>query len=259
MRYQPITRALIAVTLLCLYGCGGKTTTQQESTTPSAAQEQATSSAPVPSPAPPVKTQPAPPARTQARLPKAAAPAVPQKQAASAAPVPAPEPILVDAGTVLEVTLDQSLSSKTSGPGDRFDASLAAPVIVGGKQVIPSGAKASGTVTAAESAGRMTGSASLKITLDSITANGQTYRIRTAAVEETSGGRGKRTAIGAGAGAAAGAIIGAITGGGKGAAIGAGAGAGAGTAGAALTGEREITLPAETRLSFKLTEPLSIR
>jgi hypothetical protein len=72
-------------------------------------------------------------------------------------------------------------------------------------------------------------------------------------------GRGKRTAIGAGGGGAAGAIIGAIAGGGKGAAIGAAAGAGAGTAGAVFTGKRDITLPAETKLNFKLAQPLAIR
>ena len=54
-------------------------------------------------------------------------------------------------------------------------------------------------------------------------------------------------------------IIGAIAGGGKGAAIGAGAGAGAGTAGAAFTGNRDITIAPETKLSFKLKEPLEIK
>ena len=46
---------------------------------------------------------------------------------------------------------------------------------------------------------------------------------------------------------------------GDGAAIGAGAGAGAGTAGAAFTGKRDITIPAETRLRFKLKEPLEVK
>lgn len=50
-----------------------------------------------------------------------------------------------------------------------------------------------------------------------------------------------------------GAAIGGGAGGGKGAAIGALAGAGAGTAGAYLTGQREIVLPAETLLTFHVT------
>jgi hypothetical protein len=53
-----------------------------------------------------------------------------------------------------------------------------------------------------------------------------------------------------GGGAAAGAILGGLFGGGKGAAIGTVVGAGAGTAGAAATGKREATIPAETALTF---------
>jgi hypothetical protein len=54
-------------------------------------------------------------------------------------------------------------------------------------------------------------------------------------------------------------VIGAIAGGGKGAAIGAGSGAGAGTAAAALTGERDVTIPAETKVNFELSQPVSIQ
>jgi hypothetical protein len=172
-----------------------------------------------------------------------------------------PEPVkrfIIDAGTVLAVTIDQSISSKTNNAGDHFDASIASPVTVDGKKVIPVGAKCSGKVTLAKSAGRFKGGAELDVSLDSITVKGKSYDIQTTGVEEAGKGRGKRTAVGAGGGAAVGAIIGALAGGGKGAAIGAGAGAGAGTAGAAFTGNRDITLPAETKLSFKLTEPLRI-
>jgi hypothetical protein len=176
-----------------------------------------------------------------------------------AAPLFAPKPILVEAGTPIRVTVDQTVSSKTSSPGDHFDASLAAPVTVGEKVVIPSGTRARGTVTAAKSAGKFNGNAELGVTLDSITVNGERYSVRTTSVTEAGKGRGKRTAIGAGGGAAVGAIIGALAGGGKGAAIGAGAGAGAGTAGAAFTGDRDITIEPETRLSFKLRESLEIR
>ena len=62
-----------------------------------------------------------------------------------------------------------------------------------------------------------------------------------------------------GGGGAAGALIGGLAGGGKGAAIGAALGAGAGTGGAGLTGNREILLPAETPVSFKLLDPLEIK
>jgi hypothetical protein len=54
-------------------------------------------------------------------------------------------------------------------------------------------------------------------------------------------------------------LIGALAGGGKGAAIGAAAGAGAGTAGAAFTGNKNIVLPAETLVNFRLLQPLEVK
>jgi hypothetical protein len=169
------------------------------------------------------------------------------------------KPILIEAGTMLAVTIDQPISSKTNSVGDHFDASVASPITVDGKEVIPVGAKCSGTVTQAKSAGRFKGGAELDVTLDSIMVKGKNYEIQTTSAGEAGKGRGKRTAVGAGGGAAVGAIIGALAGGGKGAAIGAGAGAGAGTAGAAFTGNRDITLAAETRLNFKLTQALEVK
>jgi hypothetical protein len=62
-----------------------------------------------------------------------------------------------------------------------------------------------------------------------------------------------------GGGAGLGALIGGLAGGGKGAAIGAIAGAGAGTAGTAYTGNKDVVLPAESAVSFKLEQPLEIK
>lgn len=175
----------------------------------------------------------------------------------NAAPAPLP-PLVLDAGTVLTVTLDQTVGTKINTSGDRFVASLAEPVTVDGREVLPAGTKASGTVVEAQPAGRLKGGALLALSLDSLTVQGAKYSIDTSQFEQAGKGRGKRTAVGAGGGAAFGAIVGALAGGGKGAAIGALAGGGAGTAGAAYTGKRDITLPAETRLHFKLRNPVSI-
>jgi hypothetical protein len=168
-------------------------------------------------------------------------------------------PLNLDPGTKITVTVDQTLSSQTATPGEHFNASVIVPVEVAGQQAIPVGAKASGTVTVAKSAGRFAGHAELAVVLDSITVDGTTYEVKTEPFVRLSKGRGKRTGIGAGIGGAAGAVIGAIAGGGKGAAIGAGAGAGAGSAGAALTGSRDVMIPAETRHEFTLTEPLKVQ
>jgi hypothetical protein len=182
----------------------------------------------------------------------------PQAPPPTPAPPPPPPPIVIPAGKVLTVTVDQEVSTKTANAGDHFDASLAEPVRVNGTEVLRAGTKVSGVVTQAQSAGRLKGSSVLGLGLDSITVHGKTYRLETSSVAENSKGRGKRTGIGAGGGAAFGAIIGAIAGGGKGAALGALAGGGAGAGGAAFTGKRDITVPAETRLDFKLAEPVTI-
>jgi hypothetical protein len=173
------------------------------------------------------------------------------------APAP-PPPIVVPAGTLLTVTINQAVSTKTNTTGDAFRASLAEPVIVNGTTVAPKGTPAAGTVVQAASAGHLKRGAALALSLDALTIQGTKYTIKTSRFEESGKGRGKRTAVGAGGGAGVGAIIGAIAGGGKGAAIGAVAGGGAGTAGAAFTGERDISIPAETKISFKLRQSLTV-
>jgi hypothetical protein len=178
--------------------------------------------------------------------------------AAPATPAPAPQPLVVPAGTTLTVRLGESLGSKISSPGQSFSATLVSPITVDGNTVIPAGASARGTVVDAKPLGRFKGGALLELRLNSITVNGTEQRIKTSAVSRTLKGKGKRTAVMAGGGTALGAIIGGLAGGGKGAAIGAVAGAGAGTGGAAFTGNKEIVLPAESALSFRLTSPLEV-
>lgn len=167
--------------------------------------------------------------------------------------------LVVPAGTVIGVVLDQTISSKTSKSGDKFTATVEAPLEVEGKLAIPKGARAEGVVNDAKAAGRFKGGAALSLTLTSVTVNGKDHEIQTSSAMTSSKGKGKRSAVMVGGGAAGGAAIGAVAGGGKGAGIGALIGAAAGTGGAGLTGNRDITLTAETALDFKLLQPVSIR
>ncbi len=233
---QSAIRFLVITGLVALSGCGKPATTPDATTSGNAT------------------------ASSGGNLASSQAPPAGAQDLATAEPATAARPlIVVHAGTTLSVTVDQSISSKTSNPGDHFDASLAAPLMVGERQVFPLGARVVGTVTDSKSAGKFNGNAAITVTLDSIEVHGERYSIRTTSATEAGKGRGKRTGIGAGGGAVVGGIIGAIAGGGKGAAIGAGAGAGAGAAGAGFTGDRDITIPAETKLRFKLQAPLEIR
>lgn len=176
----------------------------------------------------------------------------------SARPAAEAPRLAVPSGTVLTVRLGETLSSKTSEPGQTFTASLVNPVEVEGRTVIPAGATATGTVVASHAAGKFKGASLLQIKLDSITIGGRQHNIETSSVSQSQKGKGKRTAAMIGGGAGAGALIGALAGGGKGAAIGALVGGGAGTAGSAYTGNRDVTLPAESALTFRLEAPLEV-
>jgi hypothetical protein len=168
-------------------------------------------------------------------------------------------PTVLPAGTTLTVRLGQAVGSKISQPGETFSATIAHAVEIGGKTVIPSGSSATGTVVDAKPLGKFKGGAVLRVRLDSVNVNGTDHAVQTSAVTRTAKGKGKRTAVMAGGGAGVGALIGGLAGGGKGAAIGAIAGGGAGTAGAAFTGNKDIVLPAESALSFRLEQALEIK
>lgn len=169
-----------------------------------------------------------------------------------------PRALVVPADTEITVVLDQAIGSKTSSTGQTLTATVAAPIDIEGRVAIPKGARAIGRVKEAKAAGHFKGGAVLELALTSVTINDKQYEIQTSAPALTTKGKGKRTAAMVGGGAGGGAAIGAVAGGGKGAAIGALVGAAAGVGGAGLTGNRDITLPAETALTFKLLQPLEI-
>lgn len=167
--------------------------------------------------------------------------------------------VTVPTGKVLTIRLSDEVGSKISQQGQSFGGSLAKPIQVNGETVIPAGAKVSGEVVDAKPLGRFAGGALLQLKLDSIRVNGQEMPLQTATFTQTLKGKGKRTGVMVGGGAGLGALVGGLAGGGKGALIGAAAGAGAGTAGTALTGNKEIVLPAESAVAFTLKSPLKVR
>ena len=205
--------------------------------------------APTPAPAP---TPPVPPAQPPAAAPEAAA-AKPEPP-----PPPKPRSVTVPAGSSIRVQTIDAISSDTGQPGQTYAASLAAPIVVGDRVVVPKGASVFLQVTGAKQAGKIKGSSELTLALDHLVYHGQSYPLASSAVQQKGQSRGKQTAKRTGLGAAIGAGIGAIAGGGKGAAIGAGVGAGGAIAYQALTKGKSVKVDPETLLDFTLAQPVTI-
>ncbi len=152
----------------------------------------------------------------------------------------------VPAGTAIVMSLDQSVSSKDAQTGQKLDCSVAQDVVVDGKTVIPRGSRGSCSVANVQSSGRLSKPAKLYVKIDSLEVHGKTYPVSASWAGRSEKSKAKRDTV-------------AIAGGGKGAAIGAGVGAGAGTAGAAITGKKDITFPAETRLRFTTKASIAVK
>ncbi len=166
--------------------------------------------------------------------------------------------MVIPSGTPLHVRVDESIDTRSNRSGDGFTATLSQPIEQDGRVLVPEGTAFAGHVTTARASGRLKGRAQLGLALDSFQMNGREYRIHTTSVDRVSTSHKKRNAWLIGGGAGLGAGIGALAGGGKGALIGAGAGAGAGTAGAAITGKKQVGISAETPLRFTLRSDVAL-
>src|ERR1700678_2501554 len=232
-------RALATFTILAsvLSGCTNKTSSVPAAQTPPAAANQANAATPAPG-------NPA----NAANL----APPAP-------APPPAPQPALVlPRGTRLQVRLNQTINVKHVESGDRFTGTLAEPVVEGNTVAVPSGSAATGEILLAHKRGRFKGKSVLALTLTRLEVNGTTYRIDTSSLARTKKGKGKRSAAFIGGGAGMGMLIGGIATGGVGLLVGGLAGGGAGALGAAFTGNRDLSIPAETVVPFRLEDALTL-
>jgi hypothetical protein len=172
---------------------------------------------------------------------------------------PKPAPIVIPAGTNLDVRLTTGLSSEDNSDGDPFEGTLEHPLVVGEKVAIPKGAEVRGKVTKAVKSGRLKQRAELWVTLTEVTFRGKPWPVSTSTTGHKEGSKTTRNILFIGGGGGAGAAIGGVAGGGKGAGIGAAIGAGSGLAGAMLTGKRDIKFPPETLLRFELEQALTIQ
>jgi hypothetical protein len=211
-------------------------------------------------PVPAEPTQPPRPAAPQtAETPAPPPPALPPLEAPPPAEPRVPHTVTITAGTALPVRIGETISSARNQSGDSFLATLEQPLVVEGFIIAERGARIEGRVTDAEPAGRARGVSHLSLALVRLaTADGQNIRIRTEPYKKEGVDSTESDVAKIGAGAAIGAAIGAIAGGGKGAAIGAGVGGAAGAGGVLLTHGKPVEIPVESRLSFRIQDPVTI-
>ncbi|HZP63043.1 MAG TPA: hypothetical protein VFB28_06455 [Terriglobales bacterium] len=170
--------------------------------------------------------------------------------------------MVLPAGTQVSVRTNEAIDSTAASTNTRYTAEVVNDVKgTNGEVLIPKGSPAELVVRNASSGGKV-GSSELTLDLHSVTVNGRRYMVSTEDVTQSGNqgiGKNKRTAEMVGGGAVLGTLLGAVAGGGKGAAIGAVAGAAAGGTAQVLTRGKEVKVPAETVLNFKLDRPLRMQ
>jgi hypothetical protein len=204
----------------------------------------------------PVASQPAP------------KPAAPKPVAAKPKPKPAPVPAapsMLEPGTVIVTAVDREISSKSNKAGETVTTTVSSNVTdARGRVIIPAGAKVTMTITEireSENKGDKTGKLTLTPTVVAIA--GRTYTLSASAEALDRQLRDRKTNAGdvakVGAGAAAGAIVGRVIGGStKGAVIGGVLGGAVGAQRAVETQDRDVVVPAGSRVQLTLRSELSI-
>ena len=158
-------------------------------------------------------------------------------------------------GTEIVVRTDEPIMVRDWDRGRIFRGEIVRDVVAtDGDLAFPRG-------TPVELIVRQIGNHEMAVDLESIIVNGRRFVVDASGVDyntrdRQSVGGNRRTAKYVGGGAVLGTIIGAIAGGGKGAAIGAAAGAASGAGAQVLTRGREVRIPVESLLTFRLDRPL---
>jgi hypothetical protein len=169
---------------------------------------------------------------------------------------------VIPAGTEVQIRTNDNITADQQSVGRQYSAEIARDIVGdNGQMLIPRGSPAVLTVGKVSSGTLGVQSNEVALGLQSVTVNGRTYNVQSNDVQASSDrgiGANKRTAVMTGGGAALGTLIGAIAGGGKGAAIGAAVGAAGGATTQVLTRGHEVKVPAESVLTFKLDQPLSL-
>lgn len=240
---------LLACAALFLAGCSQKQTEQTPEETPQMGQADQQNE---PQAQPEKQTNTQASNKTMKKSSRTAGQQAPKAEEAK------PVVLEVPAGMQLVVALSDSINSGKNKTGEKFDATLAKPIVVNGQTVIEEGAPITGEIILARGSSGLKSTAELVLTLNEIEAHGQAYHVTTTTVEAKEKSKTGRNVGMIGGGAAVGTAIGAIAGKKKGAIIGGVAGAAAGTGAAVLTGKKNLLYPAGSELTFILQQPMKV-
>ncbi len=171
--------------------------------------------------------------------------------------VAAPAQDVVPSGTSVTVRTNDRIDLHESSDGRIYSAVIDQDVRDrAGRVAIPRGSNAELIV-------RNLGRDDMSVDMESVTVQGRRYIVSTAdqtfqGNDKDGVGKNSRTGKYVGGGAVLGTIIGAIAGGGKGAAIGALAGGAAGAGTQVITRGRDVKIPSESLLTFRLDRSLEV-
>ena len=168
-------------------------------------------------------------------------------------------------GSVVTVTLDQPVGTKTSKVGDTFSATVVDAIVASnGQTVVPAGSKVYGKVTGLKDSDNVSEKAAIRLDFERININGveRPFEANITATQLQTQKEESRneTLKKAGIGAAAGAVLGAVLGGGDVSKIlgGAAIGAAAGTVISLGAGDVEAVLPAGSRMTLQTTQQVAL-
>jgi hypothetical protein len=184
--------------------------------------------------------------------------------ATSASPGAVVQSVVIPTGTQISVRTDETIDSSKDALGRLYAAKIQQDVVDStGNVGIPAGTPAKLQVVDLSQGnanqGSKTSSKNLALDLYSVILNGKEYRVDSSSVAANGSagfGLNKRTAEYTGGGAGLGALMGAVFGGGMGAGVGTLAGGALGGLTQFMTRGRQVTVPAESVLTFQVDQTM---
>lgn len=262
-------RMLLMVAVLAVAACGGADKNDETALADSLSRDLElapvdTSAQLADVPAQNPAAQPAPVTQPKAPPPRTTTTPAPTPAPAAPAPAPSRSGPMLSAGTIINATAVDTLTSRTHKPGYVFVARTSSDLKDDrGRIVVPAGAEISFTVRAiapSENKGDTAGVLVLEPT--ELLVDGRAYAVHGSVdyVEKYLKGRGVQAGDVAkvGAGAAIGAVAGRIIGGKKGTIIGGAVGAAAGTARAVETADRDVVVPPGAVITMTLNRDVTL-